>query len=190
MIVTVEEFTKNFPPNIKAPELLLRLLEFQNQADDWYSGYFELAALGRQSLNAWFAGDESAASQFIPFGHNADGSLYCFWVFDEHSVNTAPIVFLNSEGQENAVLANDLNEFFALLAEGYEELGFLTGRLEKQETESNSKFREWLRKEFNISPVDNAEKLITDAQTSQPNLQKWIEDRQKSYQKEYSKSAL
>jgi hypothetical protein len=173
-MLTVEEFKKNFPPNVEVPKLLLCLLEFQNQIKDWYSGYFELANFGREGLIAWFD-DEIAASQFIQFGHNADGSLYCFWLYNRSSIDSAPIVFLGSEGQDNAVLANNLEEFFALLAEGYEELGFSYGRLEKLETETNRKFREWLKKEFTITPPVDAEELIANAQANHPNLEKWIE---------------
>ncbi len=179
-MITVEAFKKNFPPNIKVPDLLLRLLEFQNQVEDWYSGYFELADSGHKSLFAWFADDETTASQFIHFGHNADGSLYCFWLYNGRSIDSAPIVFLGSEGQDNAVLANNLGEFFALLAEGYDELGFPHGRLEKIETEANLKFREWLRKEFAITPLADAEKLIVEAQAAHPSLEKWIENWQES----------
>ena len=179
MIITVEEFRKNFPPDVEVPELLLSLLEFQNQVEDWYSGYFELANFEHKGLIAWFDGEVSA-SQFIQFGHNADGSLYCFWLYDEHSINSAPIVFLGSEGQDNAVLANNLRDFFALLAEGYDELGFPYGRLEKVETEANLKFREWLRNEFAILPPADAEKNIAEAQAAHPSLEKWIENWQES----------
>ena len=179
-MIPIEEFKKNFPPDVEVPELLLRLLEYQNQVEDWFSGYFEFANFEHKGLIAWFD-DEVAASQFIQFGHNADGSLYCFWLYDGRSIDSAPIVFLGSEGQDNAVLANNLREFFALLTEGYEELGFPYGRLEKLETEANLKFREWLQKEFAITPPVDAEKLIADAQAAHPNLEKWIEDWQEAH---------
>ena len=180
MIITVEEFRQNFPPNIEVPELLLRLLEYQNQVEDWYSGCFELANFEHKGLIAWFD-DEVAASQFIQFGHNADGSLYCFWLYDGRAIDSAPIVFLDSEGQDNAVLADNLEEFFALLAEGYDELGFPHGRLEKSNIEANLEFREWLQKEFAITPPVDAEKLIADAQVAHPSLEKWIENWQETH---------
>jgi hypothetical protein len=168
---------------VKVPELLLRLLEFQNQIEDWYSGYFELASFGHEGLIHWFD-DDVAASQFIQFAHNADGSLYCFWLYGGRLIDSAPIIFLGSEGQNNAVLANNLKDFFALLAEGYEELGFPSGRLEKLETEANRKLRDWLRGEFDITPPIDPEKNIADAQANHPNLEKWIEERQQDQKNE------
>lgn len=174
-MITTEEFRKNFPPGVAVPEMLLQLLEFQNRIQDWYSGYFELDSFGNAGLLAWFD-DSAAAAQFIQFGHNGDGSLYCFWLYEGRSLDSAPIVFLGSEGQDNAVLANNLKEFFALLAEGYDELGFPTGRLEKLETEANLKFREWLQNEFGILTPADAEQFIAAAQSAHPNLEEWISD--------------
>lgn len=46
-MLSVEKFKSNFPLNVEIPDLLLRLLDYQNQTEDWYSGYFELTGYGR-----------------------------------------------------------------------------------------------------------------------------------------------
>lgn len=70
-----DEFQLNFPGGVSVPEVLLALLRFQNQSNDWYSGYFELGKW-RFGDAAWFGGDAEAAQQFIVIGHGPDGSLY------------------------------------------------------------------------------------------------------------------
>ena len=123
----LEQFRTNFPPDSEIPALLIQLLDYQNMSTDWYSGRFELTGYGAHDTVAWFDGDAEVAAQFVPFGAGPDGSSYCYWLYPGRSLATAPIVFLGSEGVGCTVLTNTAEEFLALLAIGYKELGLPIG---------------------------------------------------------------
>lgn len=118
------DFHGNFPPGSAVPPLLTKLLAYQNRVNAWYSGHFRLTDGGQKDAVASFDGDKVAASQFILFGRELDGSSYGFWLYEGRTLGNAPIVFLGSEGTDWKVLANSLEEFLALLAVGEDEIGF------------------------------------------------------------------
>jgi hypothetical protein len=172
-------FQKNFPADTDPPCLLLRLLEYQNEINDFFSGHFEFAAAGADSVLSWFDGDPDAASQFVPFGQDSDGSSYCYWLYGGRKVEEAPIVFLGSEGVNNTVLAENTRDFLYLLAVGYDELGFPFRQIE--ETDNLLHFRSWLEREFNIVPPEDGDKLIEKAKANHPDLEKWMEEWQRKH---------
>ncbi|HEV2800834.1 MAG TPA: hypothetical protein VGW12_10075 [Pyrinomonadaceae bacterium] len=178
-MISLTDFQANFPRGAKVPYLLTRLLEYQNEAGDFYSGYFELTAYGADDVIAWFDGDKVAASQFAPFGQGPDGSSYCYWLYGGRKLEQSPVVFLGSEGVDNTVLADTTEEFLSLLAVGYDELGFPYRQVE--ETENLLRFRAWLKHEFGISPPENADALIAGAKVKHPDLEAWVEDWQKKH---------
>jgi hypothetical protein len=178
-MISLADFQTNFPRGATAPYLLTRLLEYQNEAGDFYSGYFELTTYGADSVTSWFDGDKAAASQFAPFGQGPDGSSYCYWLYGGRKLEQSPIVFLGSEGVENTVLADTTEDFLSLLAVGYDELGFPYRQVE--ETENLIRFRTWLKNEFGIIPPEDAEALIAGAKAKHPDLGAWVEDWQKKH---------
>lgn len=173
------DFQNNFPPDTDIPYLLLRLFDYQNEINDFFSGHFEFAASGPDSVLMWFGGDSEVASQFVCFGQDSDGSSYCYWLYDGRKLDRAPIVFLGSEGCDNTVLADNTRDFLSLLAVGYDVLGFPFRQVE--ETENLSHFRAWLKREFDIEPPEDGEKLIEKARANHPDLEKWIEEWQKKH---------
>jgi hypothetical protein len=172
-MISSADFQTNFPPGTEIPSLLARLLEYQNEVNDLYSGYFELTAHGAENLISWFDGDQEAASQFALIGQGPDGSSYCYWLYDGRMVAQAPVVFLGSEGVDNTVLADTTEDFLSLLAVGYDELGFPHRQVE--ETEALLRFRSWLTREFGIIQPENAEALIGEAKAKHPDLGRWVE---------------
>lgn len=173
------EFQKNFPAGTNPPYLLLRLFDYQNEIDDFFSGHFEFVVEGADSVLTWFDGDKDAASQFVPFGQDSDGSSYCYWLYDGRKLEQAPIVFLGSEGVNNSVLADNTRDFLSLLAVGYDELGFPFRQVE--ETDNLLHFRSWLKREFNIMPPENGERLIEIARAKHPDIEKWMEEWQQKH---------
>ena len=176
-MIVQDEFSQNFPPDAHIPLPLLKLLEYQNQVNDWYSGHFELTAYGRDDTIAWFDGDQEAAYQFVPFGTGPDGSSYCFWLNDGRDLEHAPVVFLGSEGVNNTVLANGVEEFLALLGVGYDELGFANwSEGPEEEAENLRRFRAWLEKECGIRPPERGLEIISRAKAEHPDLDEWIKN--------------
>lgn len=173
-MISLADFQTNFPRGAVAPYLLTRLLEYQNEVGDFYSGYFELTAYGADSVASWFDGDKVAAAQFVPFGQGPDGSSYCYWLYGGRELERSPIAFLGSEGVDNTILADTTEDFLSLLAVGYDELGFPYRQVE--ETEHLLRFRAWLKNEFGISPPEDAEALIEEAKAKHPDLGAWVEE--------------
>jgi hypothetical protein len=178
-MISQADFQKNFPADTDIPYLLLRLLEYQNDVNDFYSGHFELTVEDAESAVMWFDGDIDAASQFVAFGQESDGSSYCYWLYDGRKLEQAPMVFLGSEGVNNTVLADNTRDFLSLLAVGYDELGFPYRRIE--ETDNILRFRLWLEREFGIVPPEDADELIEKAKANHPDLDKWIEKWQEKH---------
>ena len=177
--MNLQAFSKNFPAGVSIPALLVRLLEYSNSVNRFYSGSFELTDAGKESAISWFDGDELAASQFVIFGKGPDGSMYGYWLYNNKTLETAPIVFLGSEGVGCKVLANSLKDFLVLLAIGQEELGFAGYYYDWEENitidENLIKFRDWLAKEFGISAPADGRAMIAEAQRNHPDLESWLD---------------
>jgi hypothetical protein len=176
-----QDFQRNFPQGSEAPRFLIRLLEYQNSnRGHFYSGDFELTGTGAEAALAWFDNDQSMASQFVIFGQGGDGSLYGYWLYAGQTLDTAPIVFLGSEGMGNTVLAHTLEEFLALLAVGMEKLGYdvSEGWYWEEEIEPGEqvlRFRSWLEEELGIVKPEDWREIVAQAKESHPDLDVRIE---------------
>ncbi|HET6250635.1 MAG TPA: hypothetical protein VFE47_23305 [Tepidisphaeraceae bacterium] len=174
--MTLASFKKNFPAKTAVPELLTRLLGYQNKNPGCYSGQFELSEGGPESALAWFDGDKDAAAHFVIFAQEGDGALFGFWMYDGRTLDNAPLVVLNSEGGVS-LLANNLKDFFSLLAIGGNEFG---GDFEEADepAEGLDHFRKWLKNELNISPAKNPVRALMKVEQNHPSLEKWMADRE------------
>jgi hypothetical protein len=172
--LTLEEVAGNFPSKVAVPSLLVQLLDFQNANDGFCNGSFELTSGGIQTSRTYFENNLDTAEQLILFGHELDGAMYGYWLYDKHDINTAPIIFLGSEGQDNKVVANSLEEFLALLAVGADGTGYAGYNLKPEwyvppPENRLIMFREWLAG-LGIYPGDPKE-IVDRAMQSHPNLE-------------------
>src|SRR5437899_2029797 len=101
---------KGFPEGVLLPDELRALCEFADDTDCELGGLFEFNTDGRESANSWFASDTAVASLFAVFGRGPDDSLYAFWLHAGPNASDAPVVYLDSEGQENKVIAANARE--------------------------------------------------------------------------------
>ncbi len=85
-------------------------------------GDFQLVDDPQTALENWF-GDAAhkAGEQLRIFLIDGNTALYAFW-HQGQPLAAAPIVYLDDEGVENSVVANNLREFFSLLAAGFERI--------------------------------------------------------------------
>lgn len=162
-----------FPKGIQVPPDLRQLCEFADANDGSVSGCFEWETDGRGEALAWFSGDETVASQFAVFGRGPDGSLYALWLHAGTDAGRAPVVLLDSECDENKVIASDVREFLQLLAIGYEEPGRYP-TLEPEDPDSAGTLREWLSKEFGLVSPPNGAEIEAAAQKQHPDLATWV----------------
>jgi hypothetical protein len=178
--MNVTDLRKNFPPTTEIPRPLLLLLEFQNSIrGGYYSGSFQLRDSGAERLVAWFAEFVAPSSNFAIFGAGGSGSLYGYWLYEQHTIETAPIIYLDSESSGNTVLANNIEDFFALLSIGMHEVG--AGMMRPhgygatlQIDDNLLRFREWLHDNFSISVTNNGVQIIEAARASHPDFDDWI----------------
>ena len=81
-----------------------------------------LPELGGNELELW-AGDPtkaaSMARQLLIWLHGSSGCLYGFWSHDGRPMLESPIVYLDDEGCGNGVVADNLDEFLAIAANGF-----------------------------------------------------------------------
>jgi hypothetical protein len=173
----VEELQKIFPQNVPIPGILTQLANRCDETGEYLSCDFELAGSGNDDALAWFSDDQEAASQFLIFGNDGMHSLYGYWLYDGKTIADAPIVYLNGEGADNTVLANNLEEFVALLTVGKECVGLYQSWDESQEPcPGIEDFRNWASSQLNIAVPDDPRDLIERAKRRHPDLDKWVQD--------------
>ncbi len=176
MPLPFEQFRKNFGIH-PVPHILQDLLHFQNMTTEWYSDSFELASISKEGLKTYFGEDTEVLSQFIEFGQDGNGSTYALWLYKDTPLDDAPIVYFNSEGAENTVVADNLAEFLTLLA-AYKELllgSYSDGDEDDPPTQGNREFRTWIREKYQLQAASNPNEIIQKAQKNHPNLGEWID---------------
>jgi hypothetical protein len=180
MELKLEDFAGNFPSNVEIPDLMIKLLNFQNANDSFCNGNFELIDKGVLASETYFEYNLEVAQKVIVFGHEPDGAMYAYWLYDEKDITTAPIVFLGSEGTDNKVVANSLEEFLMLLTVGADGTGYAGYNLKAEwyvppPENRLAKFREWLAG-LGIYPGD-AKTIVDNAKQSHPDFDRWIEEK-------------
>lgn len=176
-----KKLQKIFPKGTAMPEALAKLCEFTTQSRGRVACDFELTASGKSYVEAWFRDDPAAAKQFIIFGTDKPQSLYGYWLHDECSIDSAPIVYLGSEGTENSVLANSLEDFLGLLALGHEEIGLIRAwDADTKACDHIEEYRAWLKNELKVdAPADDksGRAIVNAAVRKHPKLSEWIKKR-------------
>jgi hypothetical protein len=124
--------SEHFAPH-QVPALLTELHAFASKVrGKFFSGHLELSDFdGKGSaheLAAHVVGGLAAVgseitSKLVLFAQEGDGSLYGLWLDGTKSLDRAPVVFICSEGDADAVVAADLREFLAFLRLDIDEVG-------------------------------------------------------------------
>jgi hypothetical protein len=166
-------------------EKLEKLYSWSDVKKDWISGRFELTDWTKRIATHWFDGDELVSQQFWNFGANVDGSIYSFWLYDNRSLDEAPIVYLASDGADGSiVLANSFDEFLFLLAIGYVDIGTCWWGADDVDWDNPVLFelRKWINDELAVVIPDDDDdliktgvKIVEEARAKHPSLQEFIE---------------
>ena len=136
-----------------------------------------LPAITDLPLEAWSGDKKKAAliaSQVHVWLHGSSGCLYGFWSHDGRAMIEAPIVYLCDEGCENGVVANNLDEFLSIAANGFSRITPTwcepdLEELEEEETEAFFVAR-------GIKPADDVEALIKAASEAHPDFDAWLNE--------------
>jgi hypothetical protein len=179
----IKDFKKNFPPGVDVPKSLLQLFKYQKM-NAWrlksgeYSGHFFLY----DKYWTYQYAEPEIIPYFIPFGKDADGSTYAFWLYKDFPIESAPVIFLGTDYSGDTILANLLEDFFGLLSLGIDELGYavhfppdwLNHISYAPET---VRFRKWLQSKLGISMPSDPIAIVDNAKRNHPDFGKWIEEK-------------
>lgn len=159
------DFTPAFGPH-PVPQLLDDLAEFAADTKGYWSGRFKLAP---GSAAEWL-GSPDRAGDFAIIGHDPDGSLYGFWLYEGRTPDKAPVVYLNAGHSGSTVLAESLEEFLGLLALDMTDLGMYFDEADRPHKRSpgNVAFRTWLAECFGIQPAAQPARVVKRASGAHP----------------------
>jgi hypothetical protein len=182
--MNIQKIQKNFPEATQVPDKLRKLCEFADKDSDYFGCDFRLLEDGKRIILRGMDNDESAASQFAIFARDSSHALYGYWLYDNRSIENAPIVYIDSEGCDNTVLANNVEEFLTLAALGKPILGTIESRKSSDEEDESeyiddvNKFRAWAKQEFSIDTptLEEAKQIIKSAKGNHPDFDKWFTD--------------
>lgn len=169
MRTELEEFAKNFPGHT-VPAELAKLLVFQNETGfETYSDGFGLYVDDKSGLRSWSAKPEFLDG-LLPFAQaTGGGSFYALWLDGSgRSLSETPVVVFGDEGGMH-VVASNVKELMQLLTFDVEPMidhdavSFYRTK-DYEPRPSLSKFKDWLKAELGVDPVDEADRLVAAAQ--------------------------
>ena len=197
----IARFRLNFPACIEPiPHELLVLLDYQIKLErsesktKFYSGEFSLGDyFWEHTWQVYFPIEEREVTRFIiPFGSDADGSMYAFWLYKNLQSTEIPIIYLDHSYDGSKLIASNCHDFMALLSLGVDSLGGYIGfpGWERQisQTSELQLFRKWLKQELGIGLPDVPNALVEKAYHQHPDFSKWMEDRVGYAPQPFSKS--
>jgi len=137
-------------------------------------------------ITAWLGALPSDGTRFIVFAQDGTGSLFCVWLRPGHeSVETAPIVYLGSEG-EVGVLGKDPAAFLEFIASGLTFDGHGGNFFDPLDDEDDPAFiaeaRErqaaaaaFVREQTGRETLRHPDALKAEAEAAYPDLGAWVE---------------
>ncbi len=108
------DITHGFPPSVPVPPFLSRFIDWLADKPCGAVGTFEVYSTDIADL---LPDGQELKNEFAPFLSMPDGSLVALWLRNDRNSETAPVVFLDSEGQ-GFTLAQNLEVFVGRLATG------------------------------------------------------------------------
>lgn len=157
---------KGFPSGVAMPEKLARLARFQEEHGRLFCDSIVLAP---GPLTGW----PGLEDRFAVFGTGPDGSSFAYWLTRGPSADRAPIVYLDSEGVHNFVIARTLEELMSIVARGHYGLRYPTvdDAIQEDDEAELETLREWLSDELGVSPAKDVERVLAAAKRENPGLE-------------------
>jgi hypothetical protein len=167
-VLNPTDFAINFPGAV-VPPALRKLLEFENQSKGYYSSGFELTVDDKGGLRTW-SKDPAFLDALTPFANaTGGGSFYALWSEGPaQDLAEAAVIAFGDEGGVH-VVAENVRALLQLLTFDeepmidFEKVTFYRGP-EHRPSAGAGAYKAWLRKEFNLDPIDDAMPLVTAAQ--------------------------
>ena len=166
--LSFKTFQKNFRI-YEVPEVLNKLLDFQNKSHAFYSNGFELDDCSDQyGLNS-YSKDNAFLSRLIEFAKaDGSGSTYAFWIQEDNDIEKAPIIIFGNGGGVHVVAENIMQLMKILTYDAepmvdWDDVVYYKDE-EDEPSERSQEFKEWLLRNYNIKPIDDADQLVKQAQ--------------------------
>ncbi|WP_294674976.1 hypothetical protein [uncultured Fluviicola sp.] len=168
------------------PAALEKLILFQEEQSDFecYSQGFGILIDDKSGIKSW-SEEEAFLARLYPFAQaNGSGSVYAFW--NDGSAKEPedlPIVVFGDEGGVHVVANNvlvlmQMLSFDSEISVDFDEAYFYKDEDDYEESEDHQTYKNWLKKEFNLDPVEDPDTLI---QKAQENYQEYFEQWFKQY---------
>jgi hypothetical protein len=180
-MIDAVEFATNFPESSTPPELR-KLVEFDSQTGDkgFYAEGFELAIDDKGGLKTWSTNPDFLA-RLSPFAQaTGGGSFYALWSDGTaKGLSEAPVIVFGDEGGTH-VVAENVRQLLVLLTldsepmVDFERVTFYRDPKRKPSAGAAA-YRAWLKAEFHLEPIDDAEALVSAARTKhQAAFEAWM----------------
>ena len=172
---TLKKMKARFAP-YEVPEMLADLCSYWDKHPEFFAGSFEVDSDEYESAKAWFRDNKEGYSQVRVFGIDGIHSLYAFWLFEDKTPENAPIIYLGGEGEGTTVFANNLSEFFTILASNkeYEPFDHDFCDEEEENEAENKRFRKWVKEKYNLLPAKNPMDIVKNARKTHPQFNPWL----------------
>jgi parallel beta-helix repeat protein len=169
------EVQAGLPQGVSLPESISKLARYQ-EANGRLAGETMYVCAGP------LAGWPGLEQEFAVFGNGPDGSSIAFWLHDALPIDKSPIVYLDSEGVENLVIAQSMDEFLSILARGPEELRHgdaIEPDRDEDDEEELERLGEWLDEVFGVKPAKSIDEIRRAAEKAHPGLEERLETARK-----------
>lgn len=171
--MSTEEELVSYFQGLIVPKRLLALLKFDNEVaqKNYFSDGFEFSIDKDKIGLKTYSDNETFLNSIYEFA-NADGtgSSYGFWLQDGNSnLDQAPIVAFGSEGGYH-VVASNLGELLQILTFDsepmidWDEIYYYKDPDDFEPSDKSKEYREWLENECSLSPIENADEIVEEAQ--------------------------
>ncbi|WP_430401672.1 hypothetical protein [Fluviicola sp.] len=166
---------KEFKQNLgltDIPTELEKLIHFQNTVSDFeeYSQGFGVLIDDKSGIKSW-SEDEAFLERLFPFAQaNGSGSIYAVWNDgSSKAFNELPVVVFGDEGGVHVVAENllallQLLTFDSEISVDHEEVYFYKDEEDYEESEGHASYKNWLKEQFGLEPIENPDELIERAQ--------------------------
>lgn len=180
-ILTYDKFSAQFG-NLKIPAPLKALFDFENQftLEQSFTESFYLDNIDKYGLSTW-CDKEDFLKNIIEFATaNGTGSSYAFWKIND-DLNLCPIVVFGDEGGYHVVAENILGLMQLLtydteISVDHDTVSFYKDEDDYEESENAETYRNWLKENFNLDPIENPEPIIDKAQEKyKAQFDKWMQ---------------
>jgi hypothetical protein len=174
---TYKELKKSFG-KYAVPNMLKELCDYWDENPYFFAGSIEIQPDDYNTVKDWFGDIEEGYSKVLPFAIDGAGSMIGFWLYgDGMTPDSAPVIFLSSEGSGSTVLADNISDYMVMLTANRDYIPF-DGEFydyEEEQKEESDEYRKWLKSKFDLDPVDDPDPLWKRAKLRHPNFEEWAE---------------